>query len=563
MSAGQSNLSHYGYDVVVALAQVALNESLKSSQGGAKGPLRCVCGFSGQSSAEILTFEQLLEKTNRINPFDIEDGATPETSKAFAALLATGFQFVTLSRVGAYELLRDEMDILSLAGHSTSASFNIFHADFQAGEVVPPTSVGGSATWRRAEQSAETPWYFTARAGVMATASSDPAAWPRAVRERAANYPSCKVSLVGFQLEGAEVVALPGIPGLVNGSPLALGLATTLLPLSAQDVTALGANLIGYWLQPAPVNLAVVTAMDANVTPFLNAWDGGFDGPPPAPVPEPTRQQANAATLNLLCAVDDDAPPAVQPLRWNWLPDTASQSYDGVLAVGAPTYLRALRAQLDPVITRSCWSPRVDMRSLPPTVGVGQGGPPNVTTTVDVPGLRYAWSDSAEDSSGGDTPATVRLDVSYVGIVSLVPKGGQNYAFPAIGVNQTVWMNLTTTVGDNSATTPIVSLARFQVIALAVDENGRIAIQKDLCIDELSTNSEPYNPVQTFGLNYFWLEQTLGQFPFEGVTSALAPPAIDPEVVCDFFFPFGKAFSFADVDFSGTGDLFGHVTFLA
>ncbi len=564
MSADQSVLVHYGYDAVVALSQVGVNDALKSIRAAREAPIRYLGLFTGDVQPLLLTLDQLQQRTNGVDPFDIASGSNSNDSPQVSALVSCGLQFVVAAQAGSYALPRDEAEIVSFTRPGNAVSFGVFQRRFVIGQVVPPTQEGAGFVWQTQSPSPREPWFFTVRSQVVTLPLPDPDQWPPAVQQEASKYASCTVTLVAFDLAGAAPLTFPAIPGTGPQSPIGRALTGTLLPALAQDTVGLGANVIGYWIQPSPASLSVVTAMAPLAAPFLTAWNGSWTDPPPQPIADPTIDQANAAALNLLCSINNDPPPVARLLRWNWFQPVDTQQYQGLIAVSFETLVTSFRQQLEHQVFLSCWSPIVDLSPGNTAITVNQGtGAGNFNVTTIPGGIQFAFSASASAST---SEVDVTLQTDFQMAIGLIPAQSGAPATIEILQNEVFQLQVSihsNTYGSHFCTADIVSDLILQKLPLGISETGQIVVQSDVPSPIEIKSGETLNVVQ-YDLDLEWLQEAIDDLQLDdNFKSLVRPHLVDPSILSGFFFPFGEAFSFADVGFSAAGDMIGHITFLA
>jgi hypothetical protein len=559
MSAEQSALTRYGYDFVLALTQVGMNEKLKPALGRVRAPDRYFCVFKGASSCEVYSLDQMTARLNGVDPFSLPNGANSKSNASLEKLVDAGLLFVIHSRIGSYTLPRSEIDIVSFTGHAASVTYNLLFAAFEVGQIVTPASPDDGSEWHVVAQTREQPWFFAVKAGLAIEPLADMNQWPPAVLTESRKYQSCTVSRVAFQLSDAEILAYPVIPGLEAGSSLHEALRLSVQPQAGQDTANALANVIGYWVRPNPPSYSVVTAMNHVVSPYRQDWDGNWNGPPPPLIVDPTVDQANAATLDLLCAVNNDSLPAPQPFRWNWLTARPLQSHHGVIAVNAATFAAYLRTQLDEHASVSCWQPVV--RADRAQIVINGGATPSVRTmTGKNVVLEYTFAARASDAAYG---VQIALSTSYTMQVEF----NSFYLWPTptaattITIRQRSVIFLDVTKGSENIPAYIVDYTLFQEFPLAIDANGQLTVQSPRPADKVINDSQTIELVQT-DLSLQWLQAAADNITNAAQKYAL-PGSVTPSIVTNFFFPFGDAFSFADVSFSKGLDLYGHINFAA
>ncbi|KAG7050027.1 hypothetical protein JMJ77_0012783, partial [Colletotrichum scovillei] len=89
MDASNSNLTdlRYGYDFVVSTTQASINSGLLEYLWESNQPINLICYLSDSNNGNATTqisLEELLKRTDGVNPFEILDGASPNDPRVEA-----------------------------------------------------------------------------------------------------------------------------------------------------------------------------------------------------------------------------------------------------------------------------------------------------------------------------------------------------------------------------------------------------------------------------------------------------------------------------------------------
>jgi hypothetical protein len=557
MGVDQSWLSHYPYDLAIAISVQSLNNYLEPTVGGVSAPDRYwVTKDSGTTMfGSIGDVENALQG---IDPFSFADGDNSNDNPQLLKLQQMGFFCVIHASIGLPNDAPPATGLVTLTGPSSTvfssfAGFKLYFCEFRVGQILP-AGQAGEYRWsyvRQQSGNTETPLFFALQAPVAVNPAASAEQFPEAVRARA-GLSSSPMFEVTFDLANATITGYPAVPNVTEGGQLQNVLRSAVFPQCADDYITNQCNLIGF-LAPSKLTSATnVTAIHPRAAPYLSDWDGNWSDPPPAPVPDPSAAEANAASLELICAVDDHDQTPTQPIRWNWR--NAGESH-GVVAISAANFVSYLRKYLDPYVSAACPTPK--FQSEGNYVEILKGGTPTIQTFIGgYEVLNYNFIGQADDVILG---VNVSVTTNYGMSVFLKPiTEFPRFALaPTICILQQASVVLSFSQGSSVCSGPVVSYSQDDDISIAVGQNGQL----------LGTSALGPLSLTTSGLNLqehnsrWWadFDDLVGGLRINAAVK-LSPANIDINITNDFFFPFGKSFSYADPKFSNNLDLYAQIT---
>lgn len=555
MSASQSNLSAYGYDIVVATTQASLNTTLKEYLSANTQPEAVICYVADENgNPKLIDYAELLKEASGSDPFAVPDGANPATTPDLQNLFKARFLAGFKARLGLPPGYAPDQvpDVVTLGANTSTVTYNLMCSEFVVVEYTPASGYS-PAQWTRTSQEDGKAWLFSSRVNLSLTPTSEFGSLPKDVQTQIKNVGggAFSVQQLLFDLDSAALESLPTISGVEPGSNA----------LAVLQKDFVGAYFAAMKKNSSPVLCCTVTQSTARASTLtltdLNFWSSPVVGSNGQPVLSPTPAQQSLYTLNYLCAAGD-ALPGARAFTWNWVEVNEEAQFDGVVSISRNTLMTYLKSQLDTGVPTHCigCGVQVQTQDLGTEITWTPYLTPGQTPTVTMPPtgplvLSYAYtSPTAYDQAGlGGSAAHMSLSSSYT--VDVTFAGG------AITVTQhlviaTELYSFPTTISGN-----ILDRTVTDTYTLVIDQYGALNTtvasttadnSQNLAAGEVANFFSQVNGVATFLENYV---RNYGPTDLQG----------SPLDLRDFVFPGGNTFVFKDVAFSDNQDLVAHITY--
>ena len=358
MSASQSHLGDYGYDVVVAVTQDSITDAVLSYLDRAQ-PIVAKCWTldSDKKTAEI-SYEELKEQTG-VDPF-AEGLDQAQREKLARGWIIAGtnkscrFHMGFKAQMGKPPGVDDDdlPDIVTLGTDPPKMLYRLLCKQFII--VTLELGPGNVPGWTRLAQASGVPWIFDCTVN-LSLKTADPNNLTADVRKRLQGLPpdSFSVQELLFDLGAGTSVVTPDIKDaqgkpLDKNSPILVKLQEIFIKLYFEEAKKAGSPI-----------LRLTTYGDAAKARAAPSPLGsmGFNISPPVSADKP-----GTATLNYLAMLDNTAKlPAVKAFDWTWTGtdsetkwvETGSES--GVFALNRSEVVKWLTAALQDYVQRNCW----------------------------------------------------------------------------------------------------------------------------------------------------------------------------------------------------------------
>ncbi|KAF7128681.1 hypothetical protein CNMCM5793_003532 [Aspergillus hiratsukae] len=496
-SYSNSNLSspRYGYNFVVATTQISINAILLEFLSQITEPTVTACYVYDKkfSSTIPIDYNTFIQEANGTDPFNVPDGSDSQKDQDLINL--QNVQFVGAFRAtvglpsGVYPA--DLPDLVTLGADTSQVLFNLLCSDF--------TVVGRYA---------------------LSTVDQDAySKLPPAVQNELKNLSGTAFSVqqLLFDLDNAGLSSTPSIPNIPAGSASS---GQPLLGVSVVQQTPPTASL-----NLTDLNFAVSPYVDQNGQPYSN----------------PTDAQKQMATLNYLCAINNNnLPPAVQ-FSWNWVDISDQSNFDGVVSVNCNDFAAYLAVPMAAYASQYC---------IQPTCHVDQNFMTTVSSGDNVMSMSYTATDSASNSVEHDSGS---LEITATYTMSMSFSGTQ----VTITQQQVIYVDI-----ERQATRGcdgnMVGTTITDTYDLYVDGDGNLG-----CSCTSQTVINPTFPPISNARNFFTglgdISQTIqGAIQnFQGGQLSDMPLAPFQK----FVFPGGNTFAFKNVQFSNNQDLVTAITY--
>ncbi len=340
MGASQSNLSDpkFGYDLVVAVTQASLNATMKQFLAGLTAPEVVSCYVYDQNNNLVpIGYDDLKKQAKGSDPFQVPDGANPNTDQDLINLAAANYAGGFKARLGLPDVSLPSIPAIMTLSSGTNAPvlFNLLCAEFQiTGFEYGPR---GRATWIDQSQpsgASASPWYFAANVALNSSPidpNSPPAHATDAVKNRinelkqSIGAGAFSVQQLFLALDTAILKSTPTIVGIPVGWTVWELISSVFLGAYMTQMRANGTPVLGYaiTLDRPDRSTLQLGAMSYETCALLNGSQ---------PILDPTPQQQAAATFDYL-GTTGTTPPTATLFPWNWVELGEVSSFSGVQSV--------------------------------------------------------------------------------------------------------------------------------------------------------------------------------------------------------------------------------------
>lgn len=555
MSIDQSFLSspRYGYPLVVATTQRSINATMKAYLAALTQPLVEICYVADElGNPQPISLAELMQRSGGVDPFTVPAGTNPDSDPSLLALRAARFMVGFKAQIGLPPGLPplEIPDIVVFGQDHASVTFRLICASFQ----VVALRIGGygPASWLNAQQPEGAPWMFVSTVNLreVTVGSQDYGTLPPAVQASIASYGpgTFGVQQLLFDLDKASLRGVPSIEGVEPGSTLYTVLQQDFLGTYFAQMQADGQPVLGCTVTRIGQTRSTLEVTNVALQLGPHVDESGQI------VPAPTPQQQQSATLNYLCAVDNQNPLPPVPFGWNWL--QSGDAVDGVVALNRDVFAAHIRDQISPYARRACVLPWVRVWLDGGDLWYSWSGTSYQTPTVELPAagetvLTMRYSAEAEDEAGlWGAAGAMKLSSAYDMSVT--------FSGDRITIRQHLkiyaWVRvLATDDGGN-----VVDKTVTSTYTLAVDAYGNLtaALSSDTTDD---SKTPGVNGFLDFFTDLNSLAESVREWGDEISEAQLDD--IPLAVIRAFVFPGGNSFVFKDVVFSANQDLVARISY--
>ncbi|EHM00682.1 hypothetical protein HMPREF9946_02509 [Acetobacteraceae bacterium AT-5844] len=556
MSIDQSFLSspRYGYPVVVATTQISINATMKAYLAGLTQPLVEICYVADAAgNPQWISLTELKQRSGGVDPFQVPADADPNTDPALLALRNARFMVGFKARIGLPPGIAplDMPDIVVFGNDYSNVTFRLMCAEFLVVSLKP----GGGyspATWLSVQQPEGKPWMFTSIVNLReVTVGSDKYnTLPPEVQKAISgfNAGTFGVQQLLFDLDNAALQSIPTMSGVEPGSALYMVLQQDFLGTYFSQMQEDGQPVLGCTItRIGPDRSSLnITNVQMQLGPFVDG-DGQI-------VPDPTRQQRDLATLNYLCAVNNESPLPPVPFAWNWL--EGGEGVDGVVALNRNVFAAYIKDQVFPYAIRCCILPWVRVWLDGLYVCYSWSGTPYQTPSVTmnpsgetVLTMSYSAKDSDEAGlwgAAGEMELSTNYDMSvkFTGNKIIIAQSLKIYTYIRVAA---------TGSGGN-----VVDKTVTSTYTLGVDAQGNLtAVLSSETRDDSKTPG--VNGFLDFFTNFNEFARDVKKWASDISEAKLKDLPL--AIARSFVFPGGNTFVFKDVIFSENQDLVSRITY--
>ncbi|KXH48077.1 hypothetical protein CNYM01_11602 [Colletotrichum nymphaeae SA-01] len=590
MDASNSNLTdqRYGYDFVVSTTQASINSGLLEYLWESNQPINYICYLSppqdsnnGNATTQI-SLDELLKRTDGVNPFEILDGASPNDPRV-EALTRNNFVVGVKIRIGVPPgvMPKELPPVLELGKSDGKSLFRMFCSEFQV--IQNTTSEGSSANgrWNVWNQPSGSPWYIETGVNILNKGLDWGLETPyfnhhpelKGNLKSQFNYlpPSKSYSLQQtlMDLETAADQSTPNFVGIPAGSPVLEILQKNFVDLYIKAAKSYGQPILAIAAvaedHPDPSTLQV-TSVEVGISRYKDSNASVVNNPTP--------EQAAAATLNHLCMTNCHEAPKVSDPYWNWVQPWDVKSESGVIAIKRSVIAEQLMNIILPSARKSCltskvqidyddclgnWKPVVQFFSdqLPQTRDVRT--PVNGEWIIDI-----TWS--AEGNNPDGKCENSEMWGQFYDSIEVVPHYSCEVKVNGsiIIISQRLWVVVSLMCeGITQPSLNAYDVTITDTYDLSVDQTGQLNITRDKNKSQKQDNSQ--SPEKNYWGNAFaGITDHFKEVKTE-VTDlvSLELGSINFATPHNFIFPGGKVFTYTSARFSNHQDLICDITYAA
>ncbi|KAK1532351.1 uncharacterized protein CCOS01_04334 [Colletotrichum costaricense] len=585
MDVNNSNLTDlkYGYDFVVSTTQASINSGLLEYLWESNQPVDYICYISDSNNGNATTqisLDELLKRTDGVNPFEILDGASPNDPR-IEELTRNNFVVGVKIRIGVPPgvMPKELPPILELGKSDGKSLFRMFCSEFQVIQNTKSEGPSANGRWNVWNQPSGSPWYIETDVNIL-NKSLD---WgletpyfnhrPELMGNLKSQFnylpPSKSYSLQQtlMDLETAADQSTPNFVGIPVGSPALEILQKNFVDLYSKAAKSYGQPILAVAAvaedHPDPSTLQV-TSVEVGISRYKDSNA--------CVVNNPTPEQAAAATLDHLCMTNCHSAPTVSDpyWHWNWVQPGEVKSESGVIAIKRSVFAEQLMNIILPSARNSCLTSQVDIEftdswgNWKPVIHFSPGQWPQIRDVKDPSKgdwiIDITWS--AEGYPG------VKCEKSEMGVfcdsLQVVPHYYCEVKVNGsiITINQRLWVVIS--LMCERVTQPPLNAYDVTITDtynLSVGQNGHLKIK--------NVKSQKQDDSQSPGSNYW------GNI-YAGITDHLKDikaevtqlASLDLESINfatphNFVFPGGKVFTYTSARFSNHQDLICDITYAA
>jgi hypothetical protein len=546
MSENQSNLSGYGYDIVVATTEESINATLKTDLANHFFPpvkAYFIPGENGKTAA--ISYDNLMIRTKGTDPLKVDSYKVNNSNQQEITNVVNSklvYAFEAAMGIPLTMPLDNVPDIITLAPDAQSANFSLICAQFT---ILAGNGTNTTEPYLKFIQADNTPWLITFT--VPLKTITDNTNLPPDVKQKLDKLgPEFSVQQFIMDLSNALTdESRAKISGVQPGTPVYKLLTEFLTNNYLAELKSDWRPVFFYAFTsntpPKEPSSLFLSDMKINLSQYS----------------DPNNPKLN--TLNYLCATNGNKLPQPRPFNWNWVDPPAQGSIpDGVIAIKRNTFAKYFQDRLTPSVAANCLLPSVKVvaeggRTVF-SCSFSRGQTPKVELTSEGPiVLNFSYSKSAIDGAGaGDDlgelsfSTTCNASVTFLGNTIIITQ--------SLLLHVDLW-SLQTNTSWNA-----INKTLTDTYTLAVTQNG------DLTAIRLSSpfDKSQSHPTHNSFIDWFTNINEIADYVAQRITEFVPTSLQDipVSVAQQFIFPGGKAFAFKQVEFSDHQDLTTQITYV-
>ncbi|MCJ1314634.1 hypothetical protein MMC25_008316 [Agyrium rufum] len=594
MVATDSNLSNYGYDLVVSTTQASLNSTLWEWLVDMKQPMSYICFLKssnpGGGPLQQITLDELKTRSGGVNPFEIPD-QTAQSDPRIVKLNNANFAGAFKMKVGVPPgMTPKDLPIVILGTSASSILFTMYCSHLSVVQNSP-------GAWTVSTQPDGTPWSMRTTLGLVSqdldVTLDIPYFQNTGAKHKAALLANLNAltqagdpfSLQQLLLDFNNASAIsPSSSFIPNGS-----LASTMLtqsffatyissveqngspPLSVKAMTSTAdirqAPAIQEYNSVATVlglNFPLNPTTDSETDPSQLALTAvNWEVSPPINTAVPTPESQDATTLNYLCAVNGHQLPPPAAFSWSWVEPQDVDTESGIVAINRHVIANHILQQILPTATKCCvlatysctahwdlwatyyWNLYPSQR--PQTVIITPSG-----TGPTVIQISYSQDTPSHLETAQTCTAAIQILPSYTCTVTFDKK--------VIKVEQHMVFRVYVRLDSTSQTRYVVDKTITDEYRISVDQNGSLQTTQT-SLPPVDKSESPGGDwwTSTF-TNIADLMSDIQKNITAFAATELAPIPFDS--LQNFIFPGARVFTFKSAEFSSSQDLVCAITYV-
>jgi hypothetical protein len=584
MSIAQSNLAgaSYGYDVVVAIAEIVINNVLKqkflmqAAMGTLPPPVTAYYGLDDSGNVYEMEPATVLLQTKGIDPFTVPSWDGTGNVPAGVATITNAesqFYYGFKAQIGLPAGNMDDLpDILQFHSDVQSVRYNMLCHLFQF--VMVNYGRQGLISYVNISQPAGQPWVFSA--DIPLAKMNDTANLPAIVQQQLQKLGGqFSVQKLLLEVDNPVLQESPALSGVAD-SNIRNKLNADFLGKYFSSVKANGLDVLNYAIvNPMPAQGLQLSDMNIYIAPIVDASG--------QPVSSPSTDQLNLSTVNYLCSMAGHTLPTPTPFNWNWLDsDQDLADYDGIVAINRERMIDYFQEQLTGFISANCYRSQVkvtaDGLDADYSWSLTPGQPPSIerfqrSGNPVADALIIQNAELLPKEAGGPGPGTV-LFFGYsstssdqaglngdIGKMILTPSITASLQFNGntVTISQHLVIYVYVNHWSSGAGGNIIDKTITDVYDITTNGNGQLIFLKDSSRSEQIDNSQM--PGVSGFLNFFnkvnELIADVGSWANAFVPTSFTD--IPLSAFQQFVFPGGETFIFLDACFSANLDLVARI----
>lgn len=429
MSSSASDLSNaqYGYDMVVAVTQSAVNATMQQWLDQVDQP-PFIMGYTYDPDAPDPTNPYVaipdwsaFVADLGFDPFDVPNG-TDESDPQVQALMAAYFAFGFQTQIGLPPVdLSDLPDVIVMDKSGSTVTYNMTNKSFSVIGIQSPAY--GPKTWLNASQSSDDLWTFGFTVDLDLRSdninnhfSSLPPDTQKTIKNLGEDMFS--VQQLFLDLNTAALSDSHTITGLDPTSTIYQMLTSAFFTEYFTALTASGGVMLGY---------SVTSSQPFSDTVSLIPTDLNFEVCAYQESGKPT-DDYSAYTLNYLIMSDGHTMPAPVPFQWNWVDKTELSQEAGVMSINRDNFRDFLNSQLGPALSGLAMKPdcSFSINLIKATIGTSfsQDSASQSFDAQDSGGTLLTWSyESKDEDSDTFVPNWGNWSVDYTASCTVSASG--------------------------------------------------------------------------------------------------------------------------------------------
>ncbi|QUM85074.1 hypothetical protein [Moritella sp. 28] len=573
MSSKDTNLSNYGFDMMVATTQKSINANLKRYLKGLDAEAQYLCFVMDPVEQKpcLKPLDELINESG-VNPFDLPDDVDYKHPDV-QALYQHMFMAAIMMKPGLPDMAPSEIpDMVEIAAtNSSTVQCNLLYSEFKTIDLNPG-AYGISGTISIISQGVDESWSLCTSVNLAAMKVGPDLntkyfnkrpQQKKAILDKISHFGDDTFSLEQLYLDltNAKYQKIEGARGLSMEMLLYIQLYAQphydkVLKLNGEPVISLSVTDDTH--KPS-----------LNITGVQRTGLKYLDEDTLLPVNNPSKTQKDLATFNYMCVTGNHHLPAATSIDWNWISESESVQDNGVIAISRSTITEFYKNAIIPTARNSMLLPWVNVECGIFNLGdvvfdwnfrSGQKATEILTPLSGSDLLIIKYHGEASDRMTVPVVNPLLPFFKNHGALSLYSdyECRLSVSGNTVIVTQNMKFNVTIEHMADSAYGTIINRTITETHDLYVDSEGQIKVKHQ---------STTKNEADTTEFDISWI-------PYGNVTDLIKDIKKEAEALVDtrlttiptttfesFVFPGGDVFSYKDVKFSEHQDLVSNINY--